>query len=154
MSSKKGNGNASNKSKPKKNTKQQQDKKQPDTYKHITKDMVAAAASIHRGNKSEMAKTLNCSRRSIYNFIERWPEVEQAFKDVIDERVEKAQVVIDSALAGQLKGLSPNQRVKLAVEIQYATGEWKRSSKLLVERDRPMTEEEMLNELAGLGINK
>ena len=51
----------------------------------MTKARVREAIKTSRGLKTIAAKLLNISRQTLYNYIERWPDLQDAFDEVDEE---------------------------------------------------------------------
>lgn len=57
----------------------------------LTKQIVIDALTQYQGNVSDTAKSLDCSRQTVYNYIDRYDDVKQAFDDISEATIDKVE---------------------------------------------------------------
>lgn len=60
---------------------------------------VAQALLDSRGRRHQAGRILGCSSRTIFNYIQRYPELAELSDDLKGQRVDEAELALDAAVA-------------------------------------------------------
>lgn len=84
-----------------------QGKPQKTRSARVTKATVAAAIKGSRGVKSVIAARLGCARNTVYNYLDRWPDLQTLLDDESEALVDTAEVMLASAVAsGDIRAIT------------------------------------------------
>lgn len=73
----------------------------------VTKATVAAAIKGSRGVKSVIAKRLDCARNTVYNYLERWPDLKTLLDDESEMLVDAAEIkLFDLIVDGDVRAIT------------------------------------------------
>jgi len=72
-----------------------------------TKTAVIAAIKGSRGVKSAIALRLGCARNTLYNYLERWPDLKTLLDDESEALVDNAEIMLAVAVAaGDIRAIT------------------------------------------------
>ncbi|MGR3219495.1 MAG: helix-turn-helix domain-containing protein [Candidatus Anammoxibacter sp.] len=64
----------------------------------FTKEKVANALEKSKGFQSYAANLLKCTPRTIYNYMQKYPELQEVLNDALEERIDVAETKLDEAI--------------------------------------------------------
>lgn len=72
----------------------------------VTQGRAINAIYRNKGILAKAARELDVTRRTLYNYMERWPKVREAYEDASDETLDLAeQGLFDAIRAGSLSAI-------------------------------------------------